>query len=173
MEREKYTRVTEILDKYSGLHSVPEKVLNGAKERGTAVHKYISGHLNALPSDIAPEFQGYADSFHKIEDQFEWLNEPGRLYCDERKISGEPDHLAMYKGDLTIIDFKTPLKESKSWALQAAGYTYLAEKNDYMIKRRVFIRLDKFGNPAEIYEYPYLKDMFLMAVELHKYFYGE
>jgi len=173
MEREKYTRVTEILNKYSGLHNVPEKILDGAKERGTAVHKYISGYLNALPSDIAPELQGYADSFHKIEDRFTWVEEPSRFYCDDLCITGEADHIALYNGKCCIVDFKTPLKESKSWALQGAAYKYLALKSDIKIEGIVFIKLDKFGNEAEIYEYEDKIELFLMAVKLHKYFYGE
>ncbi len=174
MEREKYTRVTEILNKYSGLHNVPEKILDGAKERGTAVHKYISGHLSALLIDIEPEYQGYADSFHKIEDLFEWVSEPGRLYCDKYKFTGEPDHLVMRNGRLGLMEFKTPIKESKSWRIQLILYKYLLKVFlNIEVQDLYAAKLDKFGNAAEIYQYEDDEEFGLNIVRIHRYFYGD
>jgi hypothetical protein len=152
---EGYTRVSDILEPFSGYGSVPEHILKKAANRGTRVHQIAEAYVKGIMPLEDSELKGYVDSF------LEWRGDkkiimPNRFYDKVLRITGKIDGLYqdMTTGDYTLIDFKTSAKEGKMWALQGAAYLYLAEiVGCYPVTRIEFIRLPKDGKKAEIYDY--------------------
>ena len=80
------------------------------------------------------------------------------------------------KGDTrnTLIDIKTPVQSSRSWALQLSAYEILIKKDcDMDIHRRIVVQLPKSGGKAKQIEYQdHKKDqnLFLSALHLYHHF---
>lgn len=168
-----YYRVTSILSPFSGLEYIPKEILENAGRRGTKVHEICTAIMEGmgLPS-LEPEIEGYINSFNQWNDDKTFIEKPPRLFCDAHMITGEVD--GIYKdsnGDLILIDFKTPLKESKSWSYQASAYSYLCKLNGYPINRIEFVQLFKDGKVAKVYQYEEDFDSFLCCLNMYKTFF--
>ena len=55
------------------------------------------------------------------------------LYSDKLKVAGQVDCIAEYKGELSVIDFKTSSKErqhsdNENYYIQACAYSYMFEE---------------------------------------------
>jgi len=183
-----YTRVTDVLRPFSGLDFVKPEVLNAACLRGTHVHEatdaiiYESGKI--VRTNLGTIIKKQKDNFvvkeeceKYIESLCFWLQgklfikKPERFYCDQYMITGECD--ALYEDDngLTLVDFKTPVKESKTWGLQGSAYSYLAKKNGYPINRIEFVKLCKEGKEPKVFVYEEDFGTFLSCLEVYNYFY--
>lgn len=171
--KEGYLRVTEILSPFSGLSQIPEHILENAKERGTAVHKAILAIENGIGNDnLMDSIAGYMSSYHQWVDGKVLLNVPNRFYDDSLMITGEID--AIYETEIghVIVDYKTPANESKSWAMQATAYSYLARKAGYNVIRVEFVKLDKNGKKPKVFCYKEDMDMFCKILDTYRYFFG-
>jgi PD-(D/E)XK nuclease superfamily len=166
---EGYTRVTDVLEPFSGLQNVPAHILNKAAVRGTYVHDRIDAIVNGMGfrGPLAPEWEGYVTSFLKWNSDPTGFHKPLRFFCDELKITGECD--AIY-GESVLIDFKTSAQESKSWKLQTSAYAYLARKAGYAVNMTWVIHLNKDGDLPNVYKYEEDFETFLACLKAYRYF---
>jgi len=179
-KQENFTRVTEILNPFTKFEHIEPAVLEKACERGSMVHRYCELYLkNLLIEPVREDCKPYFDSF------LEWINfiKPEilhvekRVYCEELKITGQIDLVCKYRNssDIYIIDFKTPVQASPTWALQTSAYKYLAEK-EFKIKiaNRGCLMLDRKGYIPKFKMYDNEKDfeLFSKALELYRFFNG-
>ena len=77
-------------------------------------------------------------------------------------------------GDVTIIDYKTPASDSKTWGPQVAAYRHLAEKNrPEKYVGCMALQPKKDGGTARAYTYQRSGEMFqiyLSALNCYRYF---
>ena len=169
-----YLRVTTMLSPFSGMHTIPQHILDNACERGTYVHKKIEAYELGFSSEESnPDWEGYFQSYLKWATGKKFLPVPDRFYDDELMLTGEID--AMYQdGDsIVIADFKTPAKESKTWAIQATAYSYLAKKNGLNVTAVEFVKLEKDGTFPMVYTYRENMDLFSKILETYRYFFKQ
>lgn len=170
-----YTRISEIVRRYSGYDNVPKYVLDAACHRGTMVHDLISATMSGVGFPEIPEYiMGYYESFEKwfsTQNACTFLM-PERWYDDETMLTGECDCLMQQDGKTTLIDFKTSAQENKAWMLQAGGYLFLSKKCGINVDKVSFFRLSKFGK--EILETEYdcgvCETLFKKALDIHAFF---
>lgn len=175
---EGYYRVTEILEPYTGLSDVPPDVLKNAADRGDRVHNFCELHAKGmLFQEVDDDCKGYVESF------IEWFNSTveevisveERFFCDDLKVTGQVDLICRIIGDtrLSIVDFKTPVSISKTWALQLSCYYNLASKK-HAIGRCFALQLPKKGGAAKVVESEDQDTHFEIykgILNAHKYFY--
>lgn len=170
---EKYTRVSKILQPFSGLDHINPEIVQNAANRGTAVHKVCEGIVSGLGEyGVYDEINGYVESFKKWWSQgHEVICVEKRFFDDELMITGQCDLITSTCSGLTIIDFKTSYKPSKTWPIQGAAYAYLAKKNGYDIKNVMFLHLKKNGYYPKEHSYKIDDDLFLSTYKVFKHFY--
>lgn len=170
-----YTRVTEVFDRYVDFSMIPPDILKNAAERGTMVHRICEDYTNGIEHlFIEPDKEGYVESFKKFWVGKEKISNPGRLYCDELMITGEVDgvYLDRETGEFVLYDLKTPVNESRTWALQGAAYAYLLGKSGMKVDRIEFIKLNNKGKIPKKYGYTYKENFYLFkaCLDLKRYF---
>lgn len=176
-----YTRVSEILDPFSKFKysMIPPEVLANAADRGTRVHDYCNSYANNIfLSHIDEDCEGYVKSFIKwYDDNVEKLiSSEERIYNNEYMLTGKYDMIVRLKNDHrnTLIDIKTPVQSSRSWALQLSAYEILIRADSGVpIHRRIVVQLPKSGGKSKQIEYEdHKKDqnLFLSALHLYHHF---
>ncbi len=173
--KEGYTRVTQILSPFTSYSSIPLDILQAKALIGTKTHQAITAFLLTGGAwDIEPEVSGYFESMRKFwKESYPIVELETRLYCDELKLTGEMDLLIEGPKGLTLIDWKTSVKENATWQAQCGGYEYLCEKNGYAIKDRWFVKLDKKGGEPTVYNYKKSVKLFMDCFEMHKMFFSK
>ena len=170
--KEGYIRITDVLSKFSGLDKIDPEVLRNAADRGTRVHQYCDAIIEGLGLfSIEDDCKGYIDSFNQWNVGKNYLTKPPRFYDDEFMITGECDAIYKQDGKLILVDFKTPVAESKTWPLQGSAYAYMAKKLGYNIEYIEFVKLSKVGKPPKVYTYTENFDLFLSCLDVYRYFY--
>jgi len=149
------TRVTTVLAPFSGLANIPLSVLNNAAERGTVVHRICEGYIMGYGVSIPDQYKGYVDSFLQWYEGKDFLPNPGRLYDKVNMITGECDAIWDSDDGNHLVDFKTSVREGKTWPLQGVAYKNLLELNGISVDRIIFVKLDKNGLEPTVYEYDY------------------
>jgi hypothetical protein len=139
--KEGYTRVTDILGKYSGFDDAPEYVKERAQIKGIIgekTHEAIKMYYDCIPiGPLDDDVQPYFDSFLLWNQDKKpvpmYLEE--RYYDDHLKITGKIDAV-MHIGnrdELILVDWKTTCyftkKTSISWLCQGVFYIHLLEYN--------------------------------------------
>ena len=119
-------------------NDVATHIANKAAVRGSKVHKMCEDYLNGLDmekhkKDILPYCL-----FNELKNQtFDNINDViGQelvLYSDKYKIAGRTDLIANYKGELSIVDFKTSTNERKdsyneNYYIQTSAYAEMFEE---------------------------------------------
>lgn len=170
--------VTQALSPYSDFSRVPPATLEAACERGSQVHAIIASILKGLWVPEIPEScHPYIDSFNL------WLPVVEEVVMVEETLidkahgyKGTPDAILRIKGDegYTLVDWKSPVVESKSWRLQISAYRALAMQNGYLIHRTGALQLSPKGKAAKFREYSgtivHDYSLFLNALSIYKYF---
>ena len=117
---------------------VANHICNKAATRGTKVHKMCEDYLNG--SDMEKHKKDFLPYclFNELKNQtFDNINEVvGQelvLYSDKYKVAGRTDLIAEYKGELSIVDFKTSTNERKdsyneNYYIQTAAYAEMFEE---------------------------------------------
>jgi len=171
---EKYTRVTDILFPFSGIRNIDPNILKRAAERGTKVHNIcdaiISNPYMGMPP-LEDEMKGYIDSFLAWKGEKEFIEKPSRFYSEDHLITGECDAVYKSSDGLVLVDFKTSASEGNTWFLQGSAYSYLANKQGYEIKKIEFVKLDKKGKVAKVFEYKEDFTLFLKCLEIYRKFF--
>lgn len=189
MDRSTYDRVTDVIAPFSGLDKIDKGILDHAAARGTAVHTLINSVFDGygtldmddliedycyMPEQIEKEkalVQNMMDSFHLWREYKRAFCRLERAYCDELQITGECDVVYTEETGINIlVDFKTPIHESKTWLLQGSAYHYLYSKN-LEIHQVHFVKLDRKGKAPKIYTYQPRFDLFKSALDTYRYFY--
>lgn len=166
-----YDRITSVLYPFSGLSKINPEILKNAANRGTIVHKCCDAIMDGMGIDENHEHIGYINSFNQWAEGKEFLDKPGRLFCDKYKISGEIDGLYKNESGVTLFDIKTPVRESNTWSLQGSAYNYLLENSGIEINKIEFIKLDKTGKKPKSFFYEYDFGMFLKCLDIFRRFF--
>ena len=177
--------VTQVLGKYIDWGNIPPDVLEAAASRGTKVHQYIAMKLLNLwiPGGIEPHYRGYMDSFTSWYDEVveQTLYVEKEVVCSCWGFLGHIDWVGIIRGDkgLTILDWKSPVTEAKSWLLQLSSYKHLIEEHtdtDLPVIRCGAVMLDPGGKPAKMKEYTDVStaafNVFLGMLNGHKWMKG-
>ena len=126
----KLISVTTALSPFNDFSQVPPERLAAAAARGTAVHQACAAYARGLPvfeTSGYLYFQSFKNWFDKyvkralfVEAEF---SDP-TCYC----IIGHVDLVAeLVDGRIVVVDYKTPVAESKTWRAQLACYCYLVK----------------------------------------------
>jgi hypothetical protein len=157
----------------------PKSTLANAADRGTRVHKFCEIHaLGLFLSEVDQDCKPYVEAFQRWFDEMvtELVVAEQRINHPEYQISGKYDLLVKLKGDElpTIIDIKTPLTTSNTWALQTAAYKILTvDCLGTIVGRRAVLMLPRDNAEARFLEYTdHERDerLFLQALSLYRFF---
>jgi len=116
-------------------NDVANQVMRQAASRGTAVHTLIENYLNneelskqgVLPVALFATIKSELDNINNIRIQ------EGGLYSNKLGVAGRVDCIAEYKGKISVIDFKTSIKEKKeewveNYFIQGSAYCEMYEE---------------------------------------------
>lgn len=117
---------------------VANHICNKAATRGTKVHKMCEDYLNGEDmTHHKKDFLPYC-LFNELKDKtFDNINEviaqEVTLYSDKYRVAGRTDLIAEYKGELSIVDFKTSTNERKdsyneNYYIQTSAYAEMFEE---------------------------------------------
>ena len=117
---------------------VANHVARTAAARGTKVHHMCEDYLNNMFIDDPEKWAQHKKNFlpyclfEQLKNQtFDNINDiyaqEAGLYSDKYKVAGRVDCIARYKGDISIIDFKTSTSErndkyNENYYIQASAY---------------------------------------------------
>lgn len=111
------------------------KISTQARNRGTRLHQYCEDYLNNKEVKILNPFD--IEMFKNIKRYLDLINDIRgleiSLYSKHLEVAGTADCIAIYKGKLSIIDYKTARKmKNKDWIysyfLQTAAYAIMFEE---------------------------------------------
>ena len=113
-------------------NDVATHIANKAAVRGSKVHKMCEDYLNGLDMEKhKKDFLPYC-LFNELKNQtFDNINgvigQELVLYSDKYKVAGRTDLIANYRGELSIVDFKTSTNERKdsyneNYYIQTSAY---------------------------------------------------
>jgi len=175
---------TTVLSPYADFSRIPPEVLRHAAERGTRIHGAIAAHLLGLwVPKLDDEAQPRFDSFKRwadiMVDKVILVEE--ELACDCHGFHGHPDCCLILKGNpsAVVLDWKSPVSESKTWPLQIASYCHLVDKHGGLpdgmrVERAAAVMLHPKGKAAKMVEYTQSINtafaVFLAALTTWKYF---
>jgi len=127
----KMISVTTALSPFNDFSAVPPDRLEFATRRGTAAHAACAAYARSLPvfasNGSAPFFDSFRNWFDKyvkralfVEAEF---SDPS-VYG----IVGHVDLVAeLTDSRIVVVDYKTPVAESRTWRAQLACYCYLVK----------------------------------------------
>ena len=117
---------------------VATHIANKAAVRGSKVHKMCEDYLNGLDMEKhKKDFLPYCLFSELKKETFDNINQViGQelvLYSDKYKIAGRTDLIANYRGELSIVDFKTSTRErndsyNENYYIQTAAYAEMFEE---------------------------------------------
>jgi genome maintenance exonuclease 1 len=158
---EKFPSVTTVLDKTADKTYLDEwrknvgekqanKISEQAKNRGTALHFMCERYVTNVPFNIKDEAPSNAACFIQIKKALDKWAGPihaveATLYSRRLKVAGSTDLVAIWDGELAIVDYKTSTKIKKEewildYILQSSMYAYMYwEMTGIMIKKIVVV----------------------------------
>ncbi|HBF42329.1 MAG TPA: hypothetical protein DDW42_01625 [Desulfobacteraceae bacterium] len=177
---------TQALGRYVDLQHIPPERLQIATARGSKIHDYIFMDLSDLwipPALITPDIEGYWKSYLHFKNVMiqETLLVEKKLVCTCFGYTGILDWCGILHGDkgLTVVDWKSPITEGKTWRSQLAAYWHLVEKHmapplDLPVERCGSLMLSPKGTIPSFREYTkfqpdYFSD-FLSALDAYRRF---
>lgn len=118
--------VTTVMDLIHNYCGIPEKILERASERGTAVHLatelYDEGRLDM--GSLSDEILGYVMGWMKFKSDTGFQPEmiEYRVYSKKHRYAGTLDRTGLINGKLAIIDVKTTAQFYSAFGVQLGGY---------------------------------------------------
>lgn len=145
--------VTEVISPWVSFPGVREDVLKAAADRGTLVHSlcadYAKGNYIIPPEEVAGYFNSFRQWFDLVVDSVILVEE--RLIDNDFWFCGQIDLLVKSKQkEVLLIDLKTPLALSKTWAIQIASYRQICKANKYFPHKSGSLRLSPDGKPPKM-----------------------
>lgn len=184
-----YPSVTTCLGVWTDFSMIPPARLEFACARGSKIHKFIEDDLAGqwiIPDLITPEIEQYWESYTIFRDQMieDTIFAEKELVCDGYGFIGHLDWCGILKGEdgVTVLDWKSPVSEGKTWRSQLAAYWHLVEKHGGLprglkVKRCGALMLSPKGHPPRMKEYTEFRSNFfndfLYALGAYKAFKGE
>ena len=123
---------------------VANHVARTAAARGTKVHHMSEDYLNNMFIDDPEKWAQHKKNFlpyclieqlknHTFDNINDIYAQEAGLYSDKYKVAGRVDCIARYKGDISIIDFKTSTKErsddwNENYYIQGSAYAEMFEE---------------------------------------------
>ena len=147
-------------------NDVANYVARTAAARGTKVHHMCEDYLNNVHVDWPQKFEEHKKNFLPYA-LFRVLREKALchinniyaqeagLYSDKYQVAGRVDCIANYKGELSIIDFKTSTKErtddwNENYYIQGAAYAEMfGERTGIIINQVVILVVTEDGTVQE------------------------
>ena len=134
---------------------VANHVARTAAARGTKVHHMCEDYLNNMSIDDPEKWAQHKKNFlpYCLFEQLKnqtfnnigdiYAQEAG-LYSDKYKVAGRVDCIAKYKGDISIIDFKTSTKErsddwNENYYIQGSAYAEMFEELTGIVTDQIVI----------------------------------
>ena len=147
-------------------HDVANYIARTAAQRGTAVHKMCEDFLNNQHLAWPDEFEKHKSKnflawcmFAQMKDILSNINNikclEASLYSDKLKVAGQVDCIAEYKGELSVIDFKTSSKERKddyneNYYIQTCAYAEMfKERTGQTVDKLVILVVTQDGTVQE------------------------
>lgn len=135
--------VTKILGRVFPLNpNIPKKVLDTARDRGSAVHEWIEKYNEYLLNGgeypvIALEYQIYADAYKKWVADYEVVPIHSELKLSNDNLVGVLDMICKTKDhDEILVDFKITYSYNLPYVeLQSSAYNELAKHNGIIDKK--------------------------------------
>ena len=174
----KLISVTTPLSVYFDKTAIRPDVLEFASARGTEVHQGCAAYARSLPVFLSDSARPYFESFRNWFDKYvkrALFVEAEFSDPETYGIVGHVDLVAeLTDGRIVVVDYKTPVAESKTWALQIGAYCHLVEpvvgKCDGMA-----LQLSPQGNTARAIHYKYQASdfaVFVAALTVWRHIYG-
>lgn len=137
MQKCKYPSVTTCLGVYVDFSMIPPGRLEFACARGSKIHQFIEDDLTGkwiIPDLITPEIEKYWESYTIFRDKMidRTIFAEKELICKEFGYVGHVDWVGVLKGQtdgITVIDWKSPVQEGRTWCAQLCAYAHLVEKH--------------------------------------------
>ena len=145
---------------------VANHIARTAASRGTKVHHMCEDYLNNMHLDWPEKWKEHEKHFlpytlfKVLRDEalchidHIYAQEAG-LYSDKYKVAGRVDCIANYKGELSIIDFKTSTKErtdawNENYYIQGSGYAEMfGERTGIIVNQVVILVVTEDGTVQE------------------------
>ena len=145
---------------------VANHIARTAASRGTKVHHMCEDYLNNVHLDWPEKWKEHQKHFlpytlfKVLRDQalchidHIYAQEAG-LYSDKYRVAGRVDCIADYKGELSIIDFKTSTKErtdawNENYYIQGSGYAEMfGERTGIIVNQVVILVVTEDGTVQE------------------------
>ena len=175
--------VTEILDPWADFSMIRPDVLEHAAGRGSRVHAFIAADLKGewMPG-IDADCQGYFDSYRRWADKMV----DAVIYVERElvhSVLGYQGHLDLFarikNKQMAVIDWKTPVAESKPWGPQiAGGYWALLVDYKFVVNPggACAVMLSPKGKMAKLIDYTPVQAqceaVFLSALNVHNWMKG-
>ncbi len=129
-----------------------------AADHGTEAHDFIEqlikirwsgGYRPTTPLSVEATNAVIAFEDWEAEHLPQWLASELVVGSLVHEFGGKLDALAMLDKKLTLVDFKTSNRYSKSFAAQTAGYALALREMGLEIEERLILRIDKSGKGFE------------------------
>ena len=147
-------------------HDVANYIARTAAQRGTAVHKMCEDYLNNQHLTWPDEFEKHKSKnflawclFTQMRETLSNINNikclESSLYSDTLKVAGQVDCIAEYKGNLSVIDFKTSSKErddawNENYYIQTCAYAEMfKERTGQTVDKLVILVVTQDGTVQE------------------------
>lgn len=130
--------------------AVADKITQDAANRGTLIHDRCEQYLKGLPVKFTI-FQ------HVEKEMFEWLLPvleevdfihamETQLYSDKLKVAGTVDLIAMYKGEMAVIDWKNSRRpklaaDIPGYFAQCAAYAFMFWERTGILVKKIIIAM--------------------------------
>lgn len=153
-----------------------------ATDRGTLIHSYAEHHFNneyiwdRLAKEAADVRQMTRDLISAVDSGVEEIyGQEQILWSNKLKYAGRTDMVGIWKGNLSIIDFKTSKKpkaslEIKDYFIQCAGYATAHNEMYNTAIDNIVVIITVENKPAQIFEKRSTPFLYALNARAHEFY---
>ena len=127
----KMLSATQVLSPFFDASKIRPEALEFAKTRGTETHAGCAAYARSLPVFLSDSAAPYFDSFRNWFDRYVKRALFVEAEFSDPHVYGIVGHVDLVAeltdGRLVVVDYKTPVVESRLWKSQLAAYVYLVK----------------------------------------------